>query len=252
MSVPSPTSLSADLSAAPGSPLERGASRPRAVRLPPWEEIAPETAYTRLGRPLLRLGLLALCLPVAIALALPIALWNAWEFGGVRRILFRQRRVGLRGEVFWILKFRTMHGDDGDCDAWRPREDGARVTRFGHLLRRTHLDELPQLLNILRGEMDFVGPRPEMLAIDEWACARIPRFRARNAVRPGVTGLAQVTQGYAMREEGAYRRKLELDLRALARPGLALDLEILARTLLWMVRARGWSASGLAPRRSRG
>jgi lipopolysaccharide/colanic/teichoic acid biosynthesis glycosyltransferase len=215
----------------------------RARRAPPcWDELAPRTPYARFGRPLLRLVLLALCLPPSLALALPIAVWNARVFG-LRRILFRQRRVGRHGRVFWILKFRSMHGDDGACDAWRAGEDGARVTRFGRFLRNTHLDELPQLVNILRGEMDFIGPRPEMLAVDEWARARIPHFEERYAVLPGVTGLAQVTQGYAPRELSEYRRKLELDRLFLACSSFALDLEILARTALCMARGRGWHAA---------
>jgi lipopolysaccharide/colanic/teichoic acid biosynthesis glycosyltransferase len=214
-----------------------------------WDELAPAGTYARLGRPLLRFALLGLCLPLGIVLGIPIALANAVQFGGVQGVFFRQRRVGLRGGVFWILKFRTMHGSDGECDAWRQGEDLARVTRFGRFLRSTHLDELPQLVNILRGEMDFIGPRPEMVAIDTWACARIPRFRERNAVRPGVTGLAQVTQGYTPREEQAYRRKLALDRHALACTSLRLDLEILARTALWMLRGRGWRADAPAARR---
>ena len=204
-----------------------------------WEALAPRSAYARYGRPLLRWTLLVGLVPPALLLALPLALANALQFGP-RRVLFRQRRVGLHGRVFRILKFRTMHGSDEDCDAWRACEDEARVTRFGRFLRNTHLDELPQLVNILRGEMDFIGPRPEMVAIDAWARTRIPRFHVRCAVRPGVTGLAQVTQGYAPREVRAYRRKLLLDRQALARTSLALDLEVLARTALWMMRGRGW------------
>lgn len=217
----------------------RALQRDRRGLEPDWNALAPRSAYVRLGRPVLRLALFALALPVVLTLGLPIALWNALEFGP-RRIFFRQQRVGLHGRPFRIVKFRTMHGDDGECDTWRARGDGARVTRAGRWLRRTHLDELPQLWNIFLGEMDFIGPRPEMLAIDAWARARIPHFAERHAVRPGVTGLAQVTQGYAPRELAAYRRKLMLDRVSLACASFALDLEILARTVLWVARARGW------------
>ncbi len=210
---------------------------------PDWSALEPRSGYARLGRPLLRLVLFALVLPGVLALGLPIALWNALEFGP-RRIFFRQQRVGRHGRPFRIVKFRTMHGDDGECDALRADEDGTRVTRVGRQLRCTHLDELPQLWNILWGEMDFIGPRPEMTAIDAWARAHIPRFAERYAVRPGITGLAQVTQGYAPCELGAYRRKLQLDRMSLACGSFALDLEILARTLLWVARARGWHARG--------
>jgi lipopolysaccharide/colanic/teichoic acid biosynthesis glycosyltransferase len=205
-----------------------------------WAALEPRSAYARFGRPCLRAVLLAAGLPVALVLALPIALVNALHFGGPSGVLFRQRRIGRHGRAFWILKFRTMHGSDEERDDWHPGEDHARVTRFGRFLRNTHLDELPQLVNILRGEMDFIGPRPEMVAIDEWARARIPRFHERYAVRPGLTGLAQVTQGYTPRERKAYRRKLALDRCSLAAFSLALDLEILLRTALWMLRGRGW------------
>jgi lipopolysaccharide/colanic/teichoic acid biosynthesis glycosyltransferase len=166
-------------------------------------------------------------------IALPIGIANALQFGP-GRVFFRQRRVGRYGREFWILKFRTMD------DAPRAAEPRARVTRFGRFLRNTHLDELPQLWNVLRGEMDFIGPRPEMVEIDAWARARIPRFRERCTVRPGLTGLAQITQGYTLQEEHAYRRKLELDRLSISCCSLALDLEILARTALWIARGRGW------------
>lgn len=227
--------------AAPGAAAQR-------LTDPQWAALEPRGAYMRLGRPLLRLTLLGVCLPVALVLALPIALVNALHFGGPRGVLFRQQRVGRHGCIFWILKFRTMRGSDGERDTWRAGDDHARVTRFGCFLRNTHLDELPQLVNILRGEMDFIGPRPEMVAIDEWARTRIPRFHERYAVRPGLTGLAQVTQGYAPREEHAYRRKLALDRCSLACASLAHDLDILARTALWMLRGRGWGVHGRAQR----
>ena len=228
-----------DVRLAPERPREARAKRARTTV--DWDALEPRGAYARLGKPALRLALLALCLVPALLLGLVIALVNAVLFGSVRLVLYTQPRVGRRGEVFSIYKFRTMREcQSGDFESWSRGEDVLRVTRFGRLLRNTHLDELPQLLNILRGEMDFIGPRPEMLEIHAWAGKCVPRFHERNALLPGVTGLAQVTQGYAEMDARAYARKLAADQHYRRRLSLALDLEILARTALWMVRARGW------------
>jgi len=183
-----------------------------------------------------------------LLLAFPIALANWIQFRSARRILFRQERVGLDGRVFWILKFRTMREcRSSSFDSWGRGLDRLRVTAFGRFLRNTHLDELPQLWNILCGEMDFIGPRPEMVEIHAWACEHVPAFAERTAVLPGVTGLAQVIQGYASRDDEQYRRKLALDRRYIERRSFRLDLEILARTALWMARGRGWQQ---VPRRT--
>jgi lipopolysaccharide/colanic/teichoic acid biosynthesis glycosyltransferase len=215
------------------TPPAHGPSARTAVRATHADAWTP-TTYARYGRPVLRTALLALVLLPTLALALPIAALNALVFGP-RNVLFLQPRVGRHGRVFRIVKCRTMRGTDVEGP------DDARVTRLGRFLRSTHLDELPQLWNVLRGEMDLIGPRPEMLSIDAWARARIPGFRERNAVLPGLTGLAQITQGYVERDEHAYRLKLELDRRYLARFSLAQDLAILAGTALWVLRGRGWT-----------
>ena len=212
-----------------------------------WEALEPPGAYPRVFKPLLRMVLLVLTLPPALVVGLPIALVNALLFRSVRRVFYRQPRVGHRGRIFTIIKFRTLRDASGaDFDSWCLGEDAARVTRFGHFLRTTHLDELPQLWNILRGEMDFIGPRPEMVEIDRWARERIPSFRERNALLPGVTGYAQVTHGYAPKDPAAYARKLWADQHYRRNVSLLLDLRILGRTLVWMVRGRGW---GLAQER---
>ena len=159
-------------------------------------------------------------------------------------VLFSQERVGLAGRLFRIHKFRTMRQTAGPAIT---AGGDPRITRVGAFLRRTKLDEMPQLWNILCGEMDFIGPRPEMVEIHAWACEHVPAFAERTAVLPGVTGLAQVIQGYASRDEAQYRRKLALDRRYIERRSLRLDLEILLRTALWMARGRGWQQ---VPRRS--
>lgn len=205
-----------------------------------WERLTPRGAWYTLGRPVLDELLLALCLPFALVLGLAVALASAVAFGSWRDVLFIQPRVGQRGRVFRLVKFRTMREAHGSAfESWAAG-DPARVTPYGRFLRSTHLDELPQFLNILRGEMSFIGPRPEMVEVEEWANANVPGFVERLAIKPGITGLAQVTQGYTPRDVAAYRRKLEINRRYLARLSLAADLAILGRTVLWMVRGRGW------------
>ncbi len=215
---------------------------------PDWEALEARSLYAKLVRPFMRLALLIVSLPPSLLIGLPIACINAFLFGSVRRIFYRQPRVGYRGRVFTIIKFRTLRDSDGrDFASWSDGGDAARVTRFGLFLRTTHLDELPQLWNILRGEMDFIGPRPEMVEIDRWARSRIPSFRERNALLPGVTGYAQVTHGYAHKDAAAYARKLWADQHYRRNVSLSLDLSILLRTLIWMVRGRGWGLAQEAP-----
>ena len=226
------------------SPLVDGPRRgdsASAATLPNWERLDPRGWYSFFGKRALTVLVLTTVLPFAVALSIPIALVNWLIFRDLGRILYHQPRVGYHGRVFSIVKFRTMRETSQDAfDSWKEGHEGVRVTRFGRFLRNTHLDELPQLLNILRGEMDFIGPRPEMIEIYLWACEHVPRFRDRHALLPGITGYAQITQGYTGMDEDAYARKLAADLHYLERQSLRFDLEILARTVLWMLRGRGW------------
>lgn len=223
-------------------PLEMPRPRGRATAdVPPhgllplerWQALEPRGLYAeRLRAPFLLLVVLAL-LPAALLVGLPVALVNAGVQGSVARIFFTQPRVGWRGRVFVLWKFRTMR--DG------PGADEARVTRFGRFLRNTHLDELPQLWNVLRGEMSLIGPRPEMLATEHWAAERCPGFVERLCLKPGLTGFAQITQGYTdLGDESAYRAKLALNRRYRAELSFTTDAAILVRTVAWMLRARGW------------
>lgn len=151
-------------------------------------------------------------------------------------ILFMQQRVGRRGRVFRMVKFRTMHhGIDGPSFT---TEGDPRVTKVGHFLRRSRLDELPQLFNVLRGDMSWVGPRPEAFALDQQYVRDIPHFALRGIVRPGVTGWAQINQGYAHRTD-EMRSKLEYDIYYLKHCSLWLDLVIVLRTFAVVIGGTG-------------
>lgn len=169
------------------------------------------------------LGLLG---AVALAALLPlIILGNLVANRGP--LFFRQVRVGKAGVPFEMLKFRTMR--TGDAAHWTAIDDD-RITPFGAALRKLHLDELPQVINVLRGELSIVGPRPEQVAYVEELCEKIPFYDARHIVRPGLTGWAQVKFGYASSEADALE-KLQYDFYYLRRQGLMLDVRIVVRTV---------------------
>ena len=148
-------------------------------------------------------------------------------------ILFRQRRRGLNHEVFEVLKFRTMHVLEDGADMKQATRNDPRVTRVGRVLRWLSLDELPQLVNVLRGEMSLVGPRPHALAHDDHFGDTVERYANRQQVKPGITGLAQIA---GLRGETETKEKIEqrlaLDLEYVNTWSLWLDLRILALTLV--------------------
>jgi lipopolysaccharide/colanic/teichoic acid biosynthesis glycosyltransferase len=173
---------------------------------------------------------------VALVPALPLMAFIALCIRHADRgaVLFVQERVGLHGRPFRLLKFRTM-GDAKDTSSEWERDNENRITRPGRWLRRFHLDELPQLWNILRGDMDLVGPRPHPVSNYALFARSIPYYSLRSLVRPGLTGWAQVRQGYAQDLTGEIE-KMRYDLYAIARPSLRRDLWVLlatAKTLLW-------------------
>ena len=146
--------------------------------------------------------------------------------------LFRQRRTGLNGEVFTVLKFRTMTvAEDGDTVRQATRDD-ARVTLLGAMLRKFSLDELPQLLNVLKGEMSLIGPRPHALAHDEAWSRVVPGYERRFRARPGLTGYAAVC-GYRgeVKELQAIVDRVETDNQYIDTWSFALDMQIVWRTL---------------------
>jgi lipopolysaccharide/colanic/teichoic acid biosynthesis glycosyltransferase len=149
---------------------------------------------------------------------------------------YRQPRVGRDGQLFSILKFRTMRTV---APAGAPTtEHDPRVTRFGGLLRRTHLDELPQMVNILRGELSIVGPRPEQPHLVTELSAKLPFYRLRHLVRPGLTGWAQVKYQYAGTDLEALE-KLQYEFFYLRRQSLTLDARIVGRTLRSVIGRNG-------------
>lgn len=195
--------------------------------------------YARLGRPVL-LGLVTvLASLIALPLLLVLGLANLIVFRDPRKILFFQERVGLHGASFQIVKLRTMWDPRPGDSSWGG-DESPRLTPIGRFLRQSHLDELPQLWNILRGEMAVIGPRPEMRAAHDWAVEHVPGFQARLWMRPGITGLAQLRTGYTSADAAGYRAKLEVDLEYMAHLGLWMDLKVLAMTPLWMMSLKGW------------
>ena len=153
-------------------------------------------------------------------------------------VLFRQKRIGLDGEPFEILKFRSMcHNAEARGPSWAADAD-RRITSVGRILRKYRLDELPQLWNVLRGNMSLVGPRPEQPYFCELLEREIPFFAERHKVRPGVTGWAQIKYCYGASIDDA-RRKLELDLFYIRHRSLFLDIAILFETVKVVVSARG-------------
>jgi lipopolysaccharide/colanic/teichoic acid biosynthesis glycosyltransferase len=183
-------------------------------------------------------GLIAV-LPLMIGIA--IVAW-ASDRGPV---FFAQERVGRHRRPFRMLKFRTMvqHAEHHTGPVWSWNGD-PRVTRIGKILRATHLDELPQLWNVLRGEMSLVGPRPERAVFVERLEQVVPGYTNRHAVRPGITGLSQLRSGYdeSLR---TVRRKIRYDLLYVRRGCAILDAMIIMDTILLMVGLSG----GLALRK---
>jgi lipopolysaccharide/colanic/teichoic acid biosynthesis glycosyltransferase len=190
---------------------------------PRWRERL-SAAERRVRDVLLSGALLVATLPVCLAAACMIKLESPGP------VLYRQTRVGLNGDTFQILKLRSMRDDaepDGPC--WAAIGD-PRVTRVGAWLRRARIDELPQLLNVLRGEMSLIGPRPERPHFVRTLAETLPDYERRTAVLPGITGLAQVKLPYGA-SVGDARRKLAWDLAYVQHRSLSLDVFILLATV---------------------
>ena len=221
-----------------------------------WEEEAshidpdsPDTSWLFSGRgfrygPLANFGralfdivsamaLLIMALPLMLVVALLIKLDSAGP------VFYRQERVGLHGKAFTLLKFRSMRKDAEapGRPVWAEIAD-PRITRMGQFIRYTRIDELPQLLNVLRGEMSLIGPRPERPYFVEKLASAIPLYSVRHYVKPGITGWAQVNASYGASIEDALE-KLRYDLYYIKNRSFILDLLILWRTLRVVVFRQG-------------
>ena len=143
---------------------------------------------------------------------------------------YRQKRIGLAGKEFYIIKLRSMYVDAEKNGPQWARANDPRVTRVGRFIRLTRIDELPQLFNVLKGDMSLIGPRPERPVFTEKFAKEIPGFKKRLCVKPGITGWAQVNGGYNLTPA----QKLEMDMFYIHFQSFRLDLEILIRTV-WVV-----------------
>jgi lipopolysaccharide/colanic/teichoic acid biosynthesis glycosyltransferase len=170
-------------------------------------------------------------LPIVAVVALLVRVWLG------KPVFFRQERPGLQSRIFTLVKFRTMK--DGRDERGNMLPDAVRLTRFGRWLRSTSLDELPELWNVLRGDMSLVGPRPLLV---QYVGRYNPRQARRHEVRPGITGLAQVMGRNAL----SWEEKFEWDVRYVEQRSFWLDLKILGLTLKSVLLRHGINADGSA------
>lgn len=203
--------------------------------------LMPNLAYVKIKR-LLDLASCTILVPLWLVPMLLIALLIRLDSPGP--VLFKQLRMGYRGKTFLMYKFRTMTDRPPCADEEAARHeamtqsDDARITRLGRTLRRLRIDELPQLLNVIRGEMSLIGPRPEAVALSCWYEAELPFYFYRHIVRPGLTGWAQVHQGHVT-DLDAVNQKLNYDFYYIKNFSAWLDVLILLRTIPTMLSGFG-------------
>jgi lipopolysaccharide/colanic/teichoic acid biosynthesis glycosyltransferase len=224
------------------------ASQSNIIVITPWIQSEPQVDRARrLLNVAVALIALVLLSPLMLLIALAVTLTSPGPaiYTQLRVGLDRRagrggnwrRKVDYGGKLFTIYKFRTMYVQAEGGEVWATEED-PRVTPLGRFLRKYRLDELPQLVNVVRGDMNIVGPRPEQPSIFMSLRKHIPQYPARQRVLPGITGLAQVSQAYD-RDVDDVRRKVEYDLEYAARVSALEDLNIMLRTLPVMVTGKG-------------
>lgn len=190
--------------------------------------------YSIAKRALDILGIL-IFLPVILSISLIIAAFvKIFIVDQGESVIFTQERVGLNGRVFTIYKFRSMLVNDSDFT----QVDDSRVNKIGKIIRKYRLDELPQFWNILIGDMSLIGPRPEQVVYVNTYRKQIPNYELRHRVRPGLTGWAQVMQGYTSDTDGT-REKLQYDLYYLKNFGFKMDVVIVWKTILVILTGFG-------------
>jgi exopolysaccharide biosynthesis polyprenyl glycosylphosphotransferase len=154
-------------------------------------------------------------------------------------IIFAQRRVGFKGKIFKIYKFRSMYVLEDGAHVSSAKKDDVRVTQFGYWIRRTSIDELPQLINVVRGEMSLVGPRPHAVVQDQYYCEAVPNYVFRQSVRPGMTGWAQVNGCRGeIKNIDEITNRVNHDTWYIKNRSLLLDFQILLRTALLIIFSR--------------
>ena len=193
---------------------------------------APQQLFRRAISVIAAATALLVCLPFLPFIALAVRLSSPGP------VFFKQVRVGRGGRMFTALKFRTMCQDAEANGAVWAKQNDPRVTNIGKFMRKTRLDEIPQLWNVLRGDMSFVGPRPERPEFVQWLSKEIPFYDLRHMIRPGLTGWAQVRYKYGASLEDT-RLKLEYDLYYLKHVSVGLDLLIMFETIKTIVLRRG-------------
>ncbi|RLE17671.1 MAG: sugar transferase, partial [Actinobacteria bacterium] len=198
-----------------------------ALRVP---SVRPRRALKRQTDLVLGIALLILTAPLVAIAAVLVRLNSPGP------VVFRQTRVGLDGREFEVFKLRSMIADaeQNTGPIWAAQND-ARVTAVGRILRKYRIDELPQLVNVLNGEMSLVGPRPERPAFVQQLSESIPHFELRTRVLPGITGLAQIETGYG-RSRADSEEKLKHDMEYVRSASVTLDLLILMRTIRVVLR----------------
>jgi lipopolysaccharide/colanic/teichoic acid biosynthesis glycosyltransferase len=168
-----------------------------------------------------------LALPILLVLTVGVYVANAFFNPG--SVFFRQVRMGLDGKAFTMWKFRTMADNGTTARAADAPLEQHRITPLGRLLRRTKLDELPNILNVLTGDMSLIGPRPDAFEHSSEYLSRVPHYHKRFSVRPGITGLAQVRGGYADNHR-AVERKVRYDIFYIQNSSLRLEMSVIAST----------------------
>ena len=177
-------------------------------------------------------------------IVLPICLLAvvAIRLDGPGPVLFRQSRMGYRGREFTVFKFRTMRcgppASEGSVDALITKPQDDRITPIGRFLRFSRIDEVPQLINVLRGEMSLIGPRPEATGLSDWYQSEVPFYRYRHIVKPGITGWAQVNQGHVAGVDDI-KMKLQFDFYYIRNFSIWLDILIVMKTIKTMLTGYG-------------
>jgi exopolysaccharide biosynthesis polyprenyl glycosylphosphotransferase len=196
--------------------------------MPEWEK-----KLKRISDVVISFLILVLTLPMSFFVAIAIKLNSKGP------VLFKQERIGMNGKKFKIYKFRSMYQDaeKNTGPVWSTKND-PRVTRVGKILRKLRIDEIPQFVNVLKGEMSLVGPRPERPYFVEQLSGQIPYYQRRLKVRPGITGWAQVKHKYDESIEDV-KVKLRYDLFYIENMSLRMDIKILARTILVVLFGKG-------------